>query len=52
MTGQFFGVVGQYLVIFGGLIALFLVLRNPTGLSKIIDSLSNMNVGAITAFKK
>lgn len=49
---QAFGLVAQYLVIFGGLIALFLILRNPTGLSKIIDSISNLNVGAITAFKK
>lgn len=49
---QTFGLVSQYLVIFGGLIALFLILRNPTGLSAIIDSLGNLNVGAITAFKK
>lgn len=52
MINQTFGVLAQYLVIFGGLIALFLILRNPSGLSKIIDSLSNLNVGAITAFKK
>lgn len=52
MVNQAFGVVSQYLVIFGGLIALFLILRNPGGLSKIIDSLSNLNVGAINAFKK
>lgn len=52
MSGQIFGALGQYLVIFGFLIGLFLILRNPAGLSKIIDSLSNMNVGAINAFKK
>lgn len=52
MMGQVFGVIGQYLVIFGFLIGLFLVLRKPEGVSKILDSLSNMNVGAINAFKK
>lgn len=49
---QAFGLVAQYLVIFGGLIALFLILRNPKGLSDIINSISNLNVGAINAFKK
>lgn len=49
---QAFGLVAQYLVIFGGLIALFLILRNPQGLSNIINSISNLNVGAINAFKK
>ena len=46
------GTVGQYILIGAVLIGLFLILRNPAGLSKIIDSLSNLNVGAITAFKK
>lgn len=49
---QIWGIIAQYIVIAGGLIALFLILRNPQGLSNIIDSLSNANVGAITAFKK
>ena len=52
MINQTFGVIAQYLVIFGGLIALFLILRNPTALSNIINSISNANVGAINAFKK
>ena len=51
MTGQFFAVVSQYLVIFGGLIALFLVLRKPDALSKLIDSITKLNTSAINAFK-
>jgi len=49
---DFWASLGQYMVIGGGLIALFLILRSPAGLSKIIDSLANLNTGAINAFKK
>lgn len=49
---QILGVVSQYIVIGAVLIGLFLILRNPAGLSKIIDSISSLNVGAIGAFKK
>jgi len=51
MSGQVFAVVSQYLVIFGFLIALFLILRKPDALSRLIDSITKLNTSAIQAFK-
>lgn len=52
MGGQVFALISQYLVIFGVLIGLFLIMRKPEVLTNVINSISNLNVGAITAFKK
>lgn len=52
MSGQIFALVSQYLVIFGVLIGLFLLLRKPEVLTNVINSITNLNTSAITAFKK
>lgn len=50
--GQFWAVVSQYIVIGAILIGLALLLRKPEVLSQVINSITNLNTSAITAFKK
>jgi hypothetical protein len=52
MGGQIAALVSQYIVIAGVLIALFLIMKKPEVLSNVINSISNLNSSAITAFKK
>jgi hypothetical protein len=52
MGGQVFALISQYLVIFGVLIGLFLIMKKPEVLSQVINSINNLNTSAITAFKK
>lgn len=42
---------GKYLSIFGGLIVLYLLLKNPSGTARVISSLSAANTNAIVALQ-
>lgn len=52
MGSQIIGVLSQYIVLGAILIGLLYILRNPGAVTSILNSLSNLNVGAINAWKK
>jgi hypothetical protein len=46
-----FGLVGQWIVVVGFLVGLYLVVKNPDAVSKITDSATRLNYTGIMALK-